>query len=123
MIHSTEEKQLIDAAHLGEDDGRPVRRPNKRELAHLSPRLGVLNNIPFAIPFDVRVGIFRQFVLNDMHTRGFSEWRGRGTHRVTIRRNHISQDGFDRLAEVDLRAPIAITFIDNFGNEECVHNS
>ncbi|CAD6939978.1 unnamed protein product, partial [Tilletia caries] len=28
-------------------------------------RLGVLNNIPFVIPFDVRVEIFRQFIRND----------------------------------------------------------
>ena len=113
MPLSLEEKQLSDP-----ETGLRARAINKRQIAYLSPRLGVLNNIPFAIPFDVRVGIFRQFVLNDMHTRGFSEWRGRGTHRVTIRRNHISQDGFDRLAEVDLRAPIAITFVDQWGQEE-----
>ncbi|KAE8240746.1 hypothetical protein A4X03_0g8401, partial [Tilletia caries] len=34
-------------------------------MAFLSPRLGVLNNIPFVIPFDVRVEIFRQFIRND----------------------------------------------------------
>lgn len=38
-----------------------------RTLAFLSPRLGVLNNIPFVIPFDVRVEIFRQFIRNDAH--------------------------------------------------------
>ncbi|OSD07632.1 HECT-domain-containing protein [Trametes coccinea BRFM310] len=92
---------------------------SKRQLAYLSPRLGVLNNIPFAIPFDVRVGIFRQFVLNDMQSRGFDMYRGRMmTTRVTIRRNNIAQDGFDRLGDVDLKGPIAITFIDQFGNEE-----
>ncbi len=77
----------------------------------------MLNNIPFAIPFDVRVGIFRRFVLNDRETRGLAEWRGHGT-RVTIRRDHVSQDGFDRLADVDLRSQIAITFVDQFGQEE-----
>ncbi|KAI8978888.1 HECT-domain-containing protein [Trametes punicea] len=92
---------------------------SKRQVAYLSPRLGVLNNIPFAIPFEVRVGIFRQFVLNDMQSRGFDTYRGRMmTTRVTIRRTNIAQDGFDRLGDVDLKAPIAITFIDQFGNEE-----
>ncbi|KAI0739767.1 hypothetical protein C8Q80DRAFT_1050753, partial [Daedaleopsis nitida] len=38
--------------------------------------------------------------------------------RVTIQREHVAQDGFDRLAEGDLKAPTAITFIDQFGNEE-----
>lgn len=28
----------------------------------MSPRLGVLNNIPFTTPFEVRVSIFRHFV-------------------------------------------------------------
>ncbi|KAF8235479.1 hypothetical protein L208DRAFT_1392326 [Tricholoma matsutake] len=35
----------------------------KRQLAYL-----VLNNIPFSIPFDVRVSIFRSFVFNDGNT-------------------------------------------------------
>ncbi|KAG6807101.1 hypothetical protein H0H93_001969, partial [Arthromyces matolae] len=44
---------------------RNLQSLSKRQLAHLSPRLGVLNNIPFAIPFDTRVSVFRTFVLND----------------------------------------------------------
>ena len=80
----------------------------------------MLNNIPFAVPFDVRVGIFRRFVANDMEARGLAPWRGgrMGTMRVTIRRMHIAQDGFDRLGDIDLRAPIAITFVDQFDQEE-----
>ncbi|KAF8227251.1 hypothetical protein L208DRAFT_121249 [Tricholoma matsutake] len=35
----------------------------KRQLAYL-----VLNNIPFSIPFDVRVSTFRSFVFNDGNT-------------------------------------------------------
>ncbi|KAG2082638.1 HECT-domain-containing protein [Suillus cothurnatus] len=42
----------------------------------------------------------------------------RGRIDVSIRRGHIAQDGYDRLAEADLRAPIAITFIDQFGEPE-----
>jgi ubiquitin-protein ligase E3 C len=37
---------------------------------------------------------------------------------ATVRRGHVAEDGFDRLASADLTAPIAITFIDAFGNEE-----
>ncbi|KAG6843168.1 hypothetical protein H0H93_001991, partial [Arthromyces matolae] len=44
---------------------RNLQSLSKRQLAHISPRLGVLNNIPFAIPFDTRVSVFRTFVLND----------------------------------------------------------
>ncbi|KAF5367884.1 hypothetical protein D9615_010487 [Tricholomella constricta] len=106
---------------------------SKRQLAYLSPRLGVLNNIPFAIPFDVRVSIFRHFVLNDAVSRAsssssslasrgmgmfFGHGHGGGRTRVQVRRGSVAQDGFDRLAEADLKAPIEIAFIDQFGAEE-----
>lgn len=85
----------------------------------LSPRLGVLNHIPFAIPFDVRVSIFRSFVTNDKVTRGLDRARGHpNTTRITVRRENIAQDGFDRLEGYDLRWPVQITFIDQFGQEE-----
>jgi ubiquitin-protein ligase E3 C len=90
----------------------------------MSPRLGVLNNIPFAIPFEARVAIFRNFVMNDMmsregqHSMFFRGLRGNGRERVQVRRTMVAQDGFDRLGEVDLKAPIEITFIDQFGEEE-----
>ena len=96
------------------------RRPiSQRQIALLSPRLGVLNNIPFAIPFDVRVSIFRHFIQNDMEMSGYDD-RDRYRHitRVTVRRDNIAQDGFDRLESVDLKGPVAITFIDQFGQEE-----
>ncbi|KAG0694768.1 HECT-domain-containing protein [Suillus ampliporus] len=109
---------FIDAAVFEEqqlDDSSAPRALTKRQLSYFSPRLGVLNNIPFAIPFETRVLIFRRFVENDKQNRG------RDTRRridVSIRRGHIAQDGYDRLAESDLRAPIAITFIDQFGEPE-----
>lgn len=86
----------------------------------MSPRLGVLNNIPFAIPFEVRVSIFRQFVTADLVARGFAGAGGgfAPKTRVTVNRGSVAQDGFDRLGEVDLHAPVAITFVDQFGNEE-----
>ncbi|KAG5644449.1 hypothetical protein DXG03_008348 [Asterophora parasitica] len=100
-----------------------------RQLAYLSPRLGVLNNIPFTIPFDVRVSIFRHFVLNDVVSiTGASNSRvaarsmfwgsGNGRTRVQVRRGSVAQDGFDRLAEANLKQPVEISFIDQFGAEE-----
>jgi ubiquitin-protein ligase E3 C len=85
--------------------------PSKCQVA-LSPRLGVLNNIPFAIPVDVRVSIFRRFVTNDM-SRDRS-----GTTRLSVRRGSIAQDAFDNLAGVDIKAPIEITIINQFGQDE-----
>lgn len=95
---------------------------SKRQVSYLSPRLGVLNNIPFAIPFEVRVSIFRHFIANDMMVRGVADRYDHrsGKTRVTVRRDKISQDGFDRLQDADLHGPIEITFIDQFGQEEYV---
>ena len=90
-------------------------------MAFLSPRLGVLNNIPFAIPFEARVSIFRSFIVNDKRGigteyRSFEEFRSR-TH-ATVRRGHVAEDGFDKLADANLKRAIGITFIDQFGEEE-----
>ncbi|KAH8087159.1 HECT-domain-containing protein [Cristinia sonorae] len=112
---------FIDAAiyeerHIENPEGsRPL---SKRQIAALSPRLGVLNNIPFAIPFETRVSIFRSFIQNDAMNRGFSRYSHQGISRITVRRESIAQDGFDRLQGIDLKGPIAITFIDQFGQEE-----
>jgi ubiquitin-protein ligase E3 C len=108
LLHSFEEQQL--------DEFSAPRAITKRQLSYFSPRLGVLNNIPFAIPFETRVLIFRRFVQSDKRNRD----DGRGRIDVSIRRGHIAQDGYDRLADADLRARIQITFIDQFGEPECV---
>lgn len=96
---------------------RPI---SKRQMAFISPRLGILNNIPFSIPFNVRVQIFRQFIANDMHVLGLDDWYGRPKHRATIRRQSVAQDGFDQLGSLGpaLKQRVAITFVDEWGNEE-----
>jgi ubiquitin-protein ligase E3 C len=93
---------------------------SKRKMAFISPRLGVLNNIPFAIPFSVRVQIFRQFIANDAHRLGLDDWYARPKHKATIRRSSVAQDGFDQLGSLGaaLKDKISITFVDAFGNEE-----
>lgn len=105
------------------------RRFSPRQLAQISPRLGVLNNIPFAIPFEVRVEIFRQFVKNDYdrtvanNSSGnlFDRFFNRPTRkRAVVRRGNIARDGFDQLSGLtsELKGPIEIQFIDQFGQEE-----
>ena len=37
-------------------------RFSKRQMAYISPRLGLLNNLPMAVPFQTRLEVFRQFV-------------------------------------------------------------
>jgi ubiquitin-protein ligase E3 C len=151
-----EAQELLDEESLTEDVMDSVSSPrrgprshgssatttySKRKLTYLSPRLGVLNNIPFAIPFHVRVAIFRNFIHMDIIGRrtGSRSIRpinpfgnmnaimneARSSHSthgrrqtVTIRRDNVSQDGFDHLGDADLKNPIQIVFIDQWGGEE-----
>jgi ubiquitin-protein ligase E3 C len=87
---------------------------SERQVTYTSRALRVLNHIPFAIPFDDRRKIFRSFVNDDMAAS--SHWSG-GT-RVSVRRGSISQDAFDKLNGVDMKPPIEITILDQFGQEE-----
>ena len=96
--HNFEEQQIEQPT-----GSRPL---SKRQVAYMSPRLGVLNNIPFAIPFEIRVSIFRHFVVNDMVSRGVDRHRRSARTRVSVRRGSVAQDGFDKLEEADLKAPI-----------------
>ena len=64
--------------------------------------------------------------MNDMTSRGPSgdsgeSWIFLGAtwerEKVQVRRGMVAQDGFDKLAEVDLKVPIKLSFIHHFGQE------
>ncbi len=42
---------------------RGRRNISKRQMAFISPRLGLLNNLPMTIPFETRVEILQRFIL------------------------------------------------------------
>lgn len=117
----------------------------KKVLAQVGPRLEVLQNMPFSIPFETRVQIFRQFVYLDQNrrrnghvdpdrwrmsmvqnalaTRGGLRGSGRevlGRHHAKIRRGDIFQDAFEQFYELGegLKEPIQITFVDKFDTVE-----
>ena len=100
--------------------GARSRHLSALNLAFLSPRLGILNNVPFMIPFDVRVQIFRRFVHIDAVENGIYADRFHRRRAVQIRRGHVAQDGFVHLAPLgaDLKRPLEIVFIDQFGQPE-----
>lgn len=98
-------------------------RRSQRKLAFLSPRLGVLNNIPFVIPFEQRVAIFRTFVENDRRRLGIERHAGfsrRHRHRAVVRRGRVAEDGFATLNGLGpaLKDTIEIAFVDRHGMEE-----
>ena len=111
----------------------------------LAPRLEILRNLPFFIPFEVRVQIFRQFVYRDQvrrrngavdpdswrmhiaHTTQGRDVDGRplaldviGRQHAEIHRESVFEDAFASYYPLGegLKEPIQISFIDKFGAPE-----
>lgn len=107
---------------------RRQRKASRRKyLESVTPRLEILQNMPFFIPFATRVQIFRHFVLLDqMRRRGTADgemWHfraDRSSHRARVHRESIFDDAFDQLYKLNegLKEPIQISFIDKFGTTE-----
>lgn len=120
------------------------RATRKKLLAQVGPRLEILQNMPFCIPFETRVQIFRQFVYLDQSRRRGGHvdpdtWRmsvvqnammtqgqrgsGRevlGRHHAKIRRDKVFQDAYEQFYDLGegLKEPIQITFVDKFATIE-----
>jgi ubiquitin-protein ligase E3 C len=107
----------------------------QRYLQAVAPRLQILQNMPFFIPFTTRVKIFREFVHLDMTKRRGSAdpeaWRFRimqrpdagnqfERHTAKIRRENEFEDAFEQFYPLGagLKEPIQITFMDQFGAPE-----
>ncbi|KAF9009589.1 hypothetical protein BDQ17DRAFT_1388399 [Cyathus striatus] len=124
-VTSFVEAAVFEERKLTNPSAAPHHYP-KAYFSALTPRLSILNNIPFALPFSTRVSIFRHFVANDMMSHGYSlgtrGWRlgmmGGGRHQVMIRRGSVAEDGFNKLSEADLKGQVEITFVDQFGEAE-----
>ncbi|KAI4725564.1 hypothetical protein E4T49_06687 [Aureobasidium sp. EXF-10728] len=110
-----------------------------RYLQSVAPRLEILQNMPFMIPFETRVQIFREFVRLDMMVRRGGHvdpdlWRHRmafgslggtnsdeiGKHHASIRRKNEFEDAYRQFYKLGdgLKEPIQITFLDEFGLQE-----
>ena len=126
---------------------RQQRRASRMKyLEKVTPRLEILQNMPFFIPFATRVQIFREFVTLDQvrRRRGHVDpdnWRmsvmqnsrpQRGIdsrpsgqdilerHHAKIRRESVFEDAYEQFYELSegLKEPIQITFVDKFGTVE-----
>ena len=119
--------------HIERLRGRQQQIARKRDLDLIAPRLEILQNMPFFIPFATRVQIFRQFVRNEQRERrGFEDpddWRfammqahtqDMSKHKATVHRESIFDDAFEQFYSLkqDLKEPIQIKFVDKFGTEE-----
>jgi ubiquitin-protein ligase E3 C len=124
---------------------RQQQAARRKQLEAVAPRLEILRNMPFFIPFATRVQIFREFIYRDQMRRrhGFIDpdaWRmsvaqssmgrmidGRAAaqdilsrHHANIRRENVFDDAFDQFYDLGdgLKEPIQISFIDKFGTVE-----
>ncbi|KAK0707438.1 hypothetical protein B0H67DRAFT_311243 [Lasiosphaeris hirsuta] len=100
----------------------------ERMLAAHGPKLEILRNMPFVIPFETRVQLFRQFVHLDMERRRGAtsafegdRWRPMAaTHQAQITRGRVFTDAMSAFWDLNdkLKEPIQITFVDEFGMQE-----
>ncbi|WFD34053.1 HECT-type E3 ubiquitin transferase [Malassezia cuniculi] len=118
MLDARELPLLLQAAAADADEMDIDNAPRSRAS---SASLNVLDNIPFVVPFDVRVEIFRQYVSKDIARRGANTpYAPLFAHSATVRRNSVASDGMVQLGPLGarLKEPVKITFIDEFGQEE-----
>ncbi|GKT94262.1 E3 ubiquitin-protein ligase (HECT-domain-containing protein) [Colletotrichum tofieldiae] len=138
IIHTMAGQRVSRHAQIEKLRSQQRKAQRDRLLAVIGPKLEILRHMPFVIPFDTRVQIFRQFVYLDKHKRregmDADQWRmamlhnplrspGRspaGRHHGKIRRGQVFQDAFEQFYELGegLKEPIQIQFVDQFDTVE-----
>ncbi|KAI5464685.1 hypothetical protein BGZ63DRAFT_378362 [Mariannaea sp. PMI_226] len=119
-------QRLSRHARLERLKAQQLRLQRERRLAELGPKLEILKHMPFVVPFDTRVMIFRQFVELDRARRDgtinmtdpFHHPFAR--HHARIRRQRLFDDAYANFYEIGdgLKDHIQITFVDQFGAPE-----
>ncbi|XP_074348317.1 E3 ubiquitin-protein ligase UPL6 isoform X2 [Apium graveolens] len=92
---------------------------NSQAMVEGSRAYDVLKRAPFLVPFTSRVKIFTSQLAAAKETSSSHAVFTR--NRFRIRRDHILEDAFSQLSslsEEDLKAPIRVTFVNEFGVEE-----
>ncbi|KAI4152516.1 MAG: hypothetical protein LQ340_002866 [Diploschistes diacapsis] len=114
-----------------------------RRMEDTIPRLNILENVPFFIPFETRVRIFREFVRENQEVRRNGlidpdQWRMSVMQRglasgamalrdnylkkqsARVRRDRVFHDAFEQFYDLGegLKEPIQITFVDQFDTPE-----
>ena len=129
LIGTSHTQHILNTERLKKQQQQTSRR---KYLESLTPRLEILQNLPFFIPFDTRVQIFREFVAMDQikrrHTTDPDEWRfaqmtsetGIARHRAKVRRKKIFEDAYEQFFKLGdgLKEPIQIRFVDEFDTVE-----
>ncbi|KAG4258376.1 ubiquitin-protein ligase E3 C [Fusarium proliferatum] len=117
-------QRLSRHARLEKLKAQQIRSQRERKLAEMKPKLEILKHMPFAVPFETRVQIFRHFIQLDRLQRGEGSqpfFAGPfAKHHAQISRKSLFDDAYKQFYEIgdDLKGPIQITFVDQFGAAE-----
>ncbi|KAF4969767.1 hypothetical protein FZEAL_10170 [Fusarium zealandicum] len=117
-------QRLSRHARLEQLKAQQIRTQRERRLAEMGPKLEILKHMPFVVPFETRVMIFRQFIqLNRDQRDGANLFGSSGPfarHHAQIRREQLFEDAYKQFYEIGegLKDPIQITFVDQFGTAE-----
>ncbi|KAL7951801.1 hypothetical protein V8C42DRAFT_17574 [Trichoderma barbatum] len=123
-LHSTFAAQRLSRnVRLERIKANQMRAQRERRLAEMGPKLEILKHIPFVVPFETRVMIFRQFINLDRIRRGGNHsilMAPMGRHHAKIRRGQLFDDAFEQFYQLGegLKDPIQITFVDQFDTPE-----
>lgn len=94
----------------------------ERRLAEMGPKLEILKHMPFVVPFEARVKIFRRFIELDQMRRksGPSFLQPYGRQPSQIRRQSIFEDAFKQFYQLGegFKDTVPIAFVDQFGEQE-----
>ncbi|KAG5916792.1 hypothetical protein E4U42_007508 [Claviceps africana] len=110
-------------AHLGRWKTQQIRAQRERRLAEMGPKLEILKHMPFVVPFETRVQIFRQFINLDRDRRDGSDAfhiHTHARHHAVIKRGQLFEDAFKQFYGLGegLKDTIQITFVDRFDTPE-----
>jgi ubiquitin-protein ligase E3 C len=115
LFHIPDLRTLLDAIPTFELQETDVSTLNGMKIVKLKQ---ILETIPFVIPFEERVYLFRKHVQLDRQELGNSFMTS--SFRARIRRAFVFEDGFAQLNSLSrqLRDRVAIEFIDEHGIQE-----
>ncbi|OAA51860.1 E3 ubiquitin-protein ligase [Metarhizium rileyi] len=120
---TTAGQRLSRHARLERLKTQQIRAQRERKLAEMGPKLEILKYMPFVVPFETRVQIFRQFInLDRIRRDGNSPFPAHpfSRHHAKIRRGRLFEDAFSQFYPIGerLKDTIQITFVDQFGTPE-----
>ncbi|KAG6002600.1 hypothetical protein E4U21_002944 [Claviceps maximensis] len=123
-FHSTLAGQRVSRlAHLSRWKKRQIRAQRERCLAEMGPKLEILKHMPFVVPFETRVQIFRQFINLDRKRRDGGDTfsvHSHARHHAVIKRGQLFEDAFRQFYGLGdgFKDTIQITFVDQFDTTE-----